>query len=248
MSTSKSRPGKRNHWGFYKKRIAGEVDTRQRNEIAIDYYNLVRSVAYGMLEESSVPYEDLEQIGMMGCLKAVERFDPTKGVDFSSFAVPYIRGAIMHYLRDNGSTVKVPRRMRELNSRANRVERTWSLMHGCTTAPDEVIADELQVSVQKIRDARKAVYHQYACPLEEEHDCPCPPTPEVYATDQEQLGRLEQTWSTLRTKLTKLPTIEQQMLEMLFVRKLNQKAVAKLYNMSSEQLNQKVASIFSKLA
>jgi RNA polymerase sigma factor (sigma-70 family) len=55
-------------------------------------------------------YEDLVQEGMIGLIKAARRFDPTKGFMFSSFAVPCIKGEILHYLRDKGSIIKIPRR------------------------------------------------------------------------------------------------------------------------------------------
>jgi RNA polymerase sigma factor (sigma-70 family) len=54
-------------------------------------------------------YEDLAQEGMIGLIKAAQRFDPTKGFMFSSFATPFIKGEILHYLRDKGSTIKIPR-------------------------------------------------------------------------------------------------------------------------------------------
>jgi RNA polymerase sigma-B factor len=54
----------------------------------------------------------------MGLIRAIERFDLSKGNAFSSFAIPYIRGEIQHYLRDKGVTVRIPRRWLALHEKA----------------------------------------------------------------------------------------------------------------------------------
>lgn len=59
-------------------------------------------------------YEDLLQVGAMGLLGAIERFEIERGYAFSSFAVRYIRGEIQHYLRDKTNVVKMPRRWQEI--------------------------------------------------------------------------------------------------------------------------------------
>ena len=60
------------------------------------------------------PIEDLIQVGSIGLLKAIKRFDPERGVKFSAFAVPTITGEIKRHFRDLGWSVRVPRRLREL--------------------------------------------------------------------------------------------------------------------------------------
>ncbi|MFM7577346.1 MAG: sigma factor, partial [Microcystaceae cyanobacterium] len=58
-------------------------------------------------------YEDLEQVGYLGLIRAIARFDPRQGKAFSSFAMPYIRGEILHHLRDKGTVLRIPRRWQE---------------------------------------------------------------------------------------------------------------------------------------
>ena len=60
-----------------------------------------------------VDYDDLYQVGAMALVSAVERFDPTKGYEFQSFATPTILGEIKKYFRDKQWSLKVPRRMKE---------------------------------------------------------------------------------------------------------------------------------------
>jgi RNA polymerase sigma-B factor len=108
-------------WSYYKQRTVTKVqNARLRNEVALDHINLVREIAHRMKSRCTESYEDLEQIGLCGVLKAIEKFDPTKGIAFSSFAVPYIRGEILHFLREHGTGIKVPRCWRELHACANK--------------------------------------------------------------------------------------------------------------------------------
>ncbi|MGA1531429.1 MAG: sigma-70 family RNA polymerase sigma factor [Aquiluna sp.] len=93
-----------------------------RNKIAVANDRLARKIASRQSATTDTPLEDLEQLARQGMLKAIERFDPTKGHAFSSFAVPYIRGEIQHYLRDR-QLIKVPRAWRETRDKVARLSR-----------------------------------------------------------------------------------------------------------------------------
>ena len=78
--------------------------------MALANLGLVRKVAYRMKAECTEPYDDLYQVGCIGLLKACRTFDASKGNAFSSYAIPKIRGEILHFLRDKGwSHIKIPR-------------------------------------------------------------------------------------------------------------------------------------------
>ncbi|MEO1623321.1 MAG: sigma-70 family RNA polymerase sigma factor, partial [Cyanobacteria bacterium J06632_3] len=85
-----------------------------RNQLVKLNAGLVRKIAHRVSHQCAEPYEDLEQIGYIGLIRSIERFDPGQGCAFSSFAVPYIRGEMLHFLRDRGTTVKIPRRWQDL--------------------------------------------------------------------------------------------------------------------------------------
>jgi RNA polymerase sigma-B factor len=81
-----------------------------RNRLTQQNDRLALKIAHRMSGQCAESIEDLAQIARIGLLKAGEKFDPDKGVAFSSFAVPYIQGEIQHFLRDHWGSVKVPRR------------------------------------------------------------------------------------------------------------------------------------------
>lgn len=132
--------------------------SKEVERILTENINLVRHIAHQVRRYCSEPFEDLEQLGCIGLLKAIDRFDADKGIKFSCYALPYIRGEMMRYLRDKASPVNIPRTLHDLHSRITALERTG--IHS-----DAEIASRLEVSVDKIKEARNAVYARIALPL-----------------------------------------------------------------------------------
>ncbi|MGF1524497.1 MAG: sigma-70 family RNA polymerase sigma factor [Leptolyngbyaceae cyanobacterium] len=126
-----------------------------RNQLVRLNTGLVRKVVHRLNHQCSEAYEDLEQIGFLGLIRAIERFDPKQGCAFSSFAVPYIRGEILHYLRDRSGTVKIPRRFQDLQRAAQKVRNTLTQQLGRAPSDFE-IATELQVSEAEWQEAKLA--------------------------------------------------------------------------------------------
>lgn len=88
-----------------------------RNRIMELNFGLVRKEAHHWVAQCKESYEDLLQVGCLGLIRAIERFNIEKGHAFSSFAIPYIRGEIQHYLRDKGYSVRIPRRWLDLEAK-----------------------------------------------------------------------------------------------------------------------------------
>lgn len=89
------------------------TDEEIQEKLVLTYQNLVESLAR-KYSKSSSNHEDLVQVGMIGLLAAVKRFDPSYGKSFESFAIPTIIGEIKRFIRDKTWSVHVPRRIKEL--------------------------------------------------------------------------------------------------------------------------------------
>jgi len=86
-----------------------------RNELVEKYLYIVDILIKKYLNKG-VDYEDLYQVGSMALVFAVERYDASKGYEFTSFATPTIIGEIKRYFRDKGWAIKVPRRLKEISA------------------------------------------------------------------------------------------------------------------------------------
>lgn len=85
-----------------------------RERLIQQYMPLVKSLARRHSKRGE-QYEDLVQVGSIGLIKAVDRFDPERGVEFGAFAIPNIAGEIKRYIRDRAWPLKIPRRLQELH-------------------------------------------------------------------------------------------------------------------------------------
>jgi RNA polymerase sigma-B factor len=101
-------------------RVREHGDRIAREELIKRYLPLVRSLARRFMSRGQ-PLEDLVQVGSIGLIKAIDRFDLDRGVELSTYATPTILGEIKRYFRDKGWAVKVPRALQDLNVRLNRV-------------------------------------------------------------------------------------------------------------------------------
>ena len=96
-----------------------EGDESARDRLVERYMPLVRSLA-GRYAGRGEPQEDLVQVGSIGLLLAIERFDTSRSVQFTTYAVPTIVGEIQRHFRDRAWALHVPRRMKELSGRLMR--------------------------------------------------------------------------------------------------------------------------------
>jgi RNA polymerase sigma-B factor len=89
-----------------------------RDHLVAGYLPVVRHIARRFAGRGE-PLEDLEQAGSIGLIGAVDRFDPGRGLDFLSFAVPTITGSIRRHFRDHAWSMRVPRRLKDIQSSLN---------------------------------------------------------------------------------------------------------------------------------
>ncbi|MGO4417634.1 sigma-70 family RNA polymerase sigma factor, partial [Streptomyces sp. MCAF7] len=84
------------------------------------------------------PMEDVVQVGTIGLINAIDRFDPERGVQFPTFAMPTVVGEIKRYFRDNVRTVHVPRRLHELWVQVNGATEDLTVLHGRSPTTAEI--------------------------------------------------------------------------------------------------------------
>ncbi|GAX39386.1 group 3 sigma 37-type sigma factor [Tolypothrix sp. NIES-4075] len=126
-----------------------------RNQLVKLNFGLVRKEAHYWINQCQENYEDLLQVGCLGLIRAIEKFEISKGHAFSSFAIPYIRGEIQHYLRDKGVTVRIPRRWLALQQQSIGVSR--SLREKYNRQPtDSELAAALLISTSEWQEIKLA--------------------------------------------------------------------------------------------
>ena len=153
--------------------------TKLRNRIVEMNSRLVRQVANRMVHRCSLDFDELVQIGHLGLIKAVDRFDPDAGYAFSSFAVPLIRGEILHYLRDHVNLVRVSRRLLELHAQGAKLQQ--SMVNNLGRHPTEAeLCAALETTPRRWRQA-----------------CQAKRSLRIYSLDQ-QMGALEDEREALR--------------------------------------------------
>ena len=93
-------------------------DNEIRNQI-FDKYKYMAEIISKKYINRGIEYDDIYQIACMGLIFAIERFDISKGFEFTSFATPTILGEIKKYFRDKGWAIKVPRKIQEISRKVN---------------------------------------------------------------------------------------------------------------------------------
>ena len=129
--------------------------TKLRNQLVNLNIGLVRREAYHWTNQCQESFEDLMQVGSIGLINAIERFDVSKGNAFSSFAVPYIKGEIQHYLRDKSPTVRMPRAWLTTYNQGCKIIRAKRTETGREASSQEV-ADALGITVSEWYDIKLA--------------------------------------------------------------------------------------------
>lgn len=201
-----------------------------RNKLVNLHTGLVRKIAHQFSHQCTEPYEDLEQIGYFGLIRAIERFNPKQGYAFSSFAVPYIRGEIMHFLRDRSGLVKIPRRWQEVYNQGQKVRKELTITLGrCPT--DIELARQLNISVQDWYDSNLAFSNRMAISLDSTvvQNVDCPITLGDILPDSQATNQLQQAEDReqLQGAMSQLEENTRTAVEFVFLKELSRKEAAK---------------------
>ncbi len=199
-----------------------------KEKIVIQYMNLVRFLA-GKFAYRGEPLEDLIQVGCLGLVKAIDRYDLSKGVEFTTYVAPTIVGEIKRHFRDKGWSFKVPRRLQELNASVNRsVEELSSKLNRPPTIGE--IATKLSVTEEEVLEAQEL--GQAYTPLsldvqiEVDHDKRSPNLLDYLGKADFVLEGVEDRVS-LQRAFEKLDAKEQLVLYLRFYENLSQNEIAK---------------------
>ncbi|MBD2326623.1 RNA polymerase sigma factor SigF [Alkalinema sp. FACHB-956] len=214
-----------------------------RNQIVELNFGLVRKEAHHWMHQCTETYDDLIQVGCIGLIRAIERFDVTKGNAFSSFALPYIRGEIQHYLRDKSPAVRIPRRWQALQRQAISQVRELQVQLG-RTPNDQEIAQALEVSLAEWQEMKLAVRNRALLSLDapvNDDENGTISLGELVPDHQYRSFQLAQEDQIrLQQALVQLENLTRQILEFVFLHDLTQKETAERLGVSCVTVSRRV--------
>lgn len=218
------------------RRYKEEGDEDARTQLIESHLNLVRFLASGYKNRGE-PLDDLIQVGSIGLIKAIDRFDPGRGLEFTTFATPTITGEIKRHFRDKGWSVRVPRRLQELSKKVNIMTDQLTVEFKRSPTVDE-IAERLDVSVDAVLEAMESSGAYSSVPLEaggsEEDDAPS--VIDHYATEDAELESIDDRM-VIEETIKGFSPREQEVIRMRFSENLTQVEIARRLGVSQVQVS-----------
>jgi RNA polymerase sigma-B factor len=136
-----------------------------REQLVTGYLPVAQHIAKRFAHRGE-PMDDLVQVATVGLINAVDRFQPDRGTDFFSFAVPTISGEVRRHFRDQGWSMRVPRRLKDLHVSINSAVSELSQGLGRAPKPSE-IAERLEVSTNEVLEGLEAAQAYRSSSLDE---------------------------------------------------------------------------------
>ena len=219
------------------RRFKQEGDAEARDQLIMSHLNLVRFLA-SKFKNRGESLEDLVQVGTIGLIKAIDRFDPERGLEFTTYATPTIMGEIKRHFRDKGWSVRVPRRLQELSAKVNQAsdELTNQLQRSPSVAE---IAEHLGTSVDEVLEAMESSSAYSSVPLEGGGGGEEDETPSIidhYATEDPDLAASDDR-IVLEQAIADFSPREQEVVRMRFDEGLTQVEIAERLGISQVQVS-----------
>ena len=223
---------------------AGTIEhERLRNVLIERHLPLVTFMARKFADRGE-PLDDLIQVGTIGLIKAIDRFEISKGFEFSTFATPTIVGEIKRHFRDKTWAVKVPRRLQELGASVTKA--TTELTHKLDRSPTpKEIAKHLGISVDAVAEALEsnAAYSTISLDI----------TSDTSTSISESFGSLDEALEgveyreSLKPLLAELDDREKKILQMRFFENMSQSQIATELDISQMHVSRILTKVLSHL-
>ena len=212
-------------------------DPEVRDQLIVSHLNLVRFLA-SKFKNRGEPLDDLIQVGTIGLIKAIDRFDPSRGLEFTTYATPTILGEIKRHFRDKGWSVRVPRRLQELSAKVNQVND--ELTNELSRSPSvEEIAKRVGASVDDVLEAMESSSAYSSVPLEgggSSDDDDAPSVIDHYATEDEDLAASDDR-IVLEDAIRDFSPREKDVIRMRFFEGMTQVEIAQRLGISQVQVS-----------
>jgi RNA polymerase sigma-B factor len=220
---------------FRRYRLNGDEDAR--DELITMYLNLVKYLA-SRFRNRGEPIDDLIQVGTIGLIKAIDRFDIERQVEFTTYATPTIVGELKRYFRDKGWAIKVPRRLQELSFKVNQAVDALTQKLQRSPAIDE-IAQYLEVTTEEVLEAMETSEAYNFVSLENDRSGDGSESFSIleYVGKDDVLMLAVDDRTTLQTAFKELSPQEQRVMYLRFFRGLTQTEIARQLDISQMQVS-----------
>lgn len=204
-------------------------DSEIKNVLVGAYMDLVHSLARRFVNRGE-PLDDLVQVASMGLLKAIDRFDPERNVQFTTYAVPTIIGELRRYFRDRSSAIRVPRGLRERSYMLNTAIQKFSQENGRSPNVSE-IASALGISEEDVIEGLESNEATMIASLDTTSEGGDLSLLDMMGGEDKTLRLLDERLS-LAGAMSNLDSREQNLLYLRFIEGLSQTEIADRLNIS----------------
>ncbi|GEL18700.1 SigB/SigF/SigG family RNA polymerase sigma factor [Pseudonocardia asaccharolytica] len=217
-----------------------------RDELVTGFLPIAQHIARRFAHRGE-PLDDLVQVATVGLINAVDRFSPEKGSDFFSFAVPTISGEVRRHFRDQGWSMRVPRRLKDLHVSINGVVSDLSQRLGRAPRPSE-IAEQLNVPVSEVLEGLEAADAYRSSSLDEmlSSEQGSATVGELVGAADAELDRVDYR-QTLRPVLAELAPRERTIVMLRFFGNMTQTQIAEQVGISQMHVSRLLAQTLDRL-